>query len=80
MRYVVMPNETVNWTNPFTVPAAELARVHANTRTLWIVGYVDYRDRFGDSHRNGYARRYMSQPGNNLVFEIISDYNYDKDI
>jgi hypothetical protein len=80
MRYTVMPGETVNWTNPFPMPTAEVQRVDANTRTLWIVGYVDYRDRFGQAHRNGYARRYLAQPGNNLVFEIASDYNYDVDL
>jgi hypothetical protein len=80
MRYTVMPGETVNWTNPFTLPVAEVQQVQANTRMLWIVGYVDYRDRFGKAHRNGYARRYMAQTGNNLVFEIASDYNYDADL
>ena len=80
MRYTVMPGETVNWTNPFPLPTAEVQQVQVDARTLWIVGYVDYRDRFGNAHRNGYARRYMPQPDNNLVFEIVSDYNYDVDI
>lgn len=43
-----------------------------NERHLWLIGYVDYFDKFGDRHRSGSARKYIPLPllgsPNNLVF------------
>jgi len=55
---------------------------------VWLLGYVDYEDVFGQKHRGGYARRYDRSRGgleippknrNNLVFETKPGYNYDSD-
>jgi hypothetical protein len=58
---------------PESVATPGLQGVHA-----WLIGYVDYRDRFGGRHRGGYGRRYRPNPGNNLVFIDEDDYNYDR--
>lgn len=61
-------------------------------KSLWVFGYVDYKDIFGKRHRAGYMRRYCrfdySNPRstptfpverkNNLIFDPIPGYNYDR--
>jgi hypothetical protein len=52
-------------------------------RRLWVIGYVDYTDRFSPPrrHRSGYARRYNpDQPDDNLGIEGERGYNYDIEI
>ena len=55
---------------------------------LWLYGYVDYVDEFGDAHRDGYARVYRPdmedtqvplEERNNLVFVARAGWNYDRD-
>lgn len=55
---------------------------------LWLYGYVDYTDEFGQCHRSGYARTYRADRNlagvppekiNNLVFVDRRDWNYDHD-
>ncbi len=59
---------------------------------LFIVGFVDYRDKFGTRHRGGYARKYAIAKDdrcsydsdeaflkrNNLIIVTESGYNYDR--
>jgi hypothetical protein len=52
---------------------------------LYVIGYVDYVDAFGDRHRSGYARRYDPdqdqgpiETRNNLVLVADSAYTYDR--
>jgi hypothetical protein len=62
-------------TLPQTVATPGIQGIHA-----WLIGYVDYMDRFGGRHRGGYGRRYQpSTPNNNLVFIDADGYNYDRD-
>jgi hypothetical protein len=59
-------------------PIGALVSVEKGSDRLWLVGYVDYRDKFGDVHRAGYARRYDPHiTGNNLTFVTEPGYNYD---
>jgi hypothetical protein len=55
----------------------------AFTHVLYLVGYVDYIDHFGQRHRGGYARMYKPLTGflkdqNNLVYVVQEGYNYDR--
>lgn len=45
---------------------------------LWLYGYVDYTDEFGENHRGGYARRYRPNGDNNLIFASKTGWNYDE--
>lgn len=50
---------------------------------IWVsteaIGYVDYLDKFGTSHRHGYARNfYRTASVNNLRFVTQVGYNYDR--
>jgi hypothetical protein len=59
---------------------------------LYVIGYVDYIDRFGDRHRAGYGRQYAPliddraiyktdreyESRSNLVFITDAGYNYDR--
>ena len=59
---------------------ADLKRIEERPMRLWLIGYVDYRDIFGDHHTAGYARHYIPGLGieNNLEFdETTNGYNYD---
>lgn len=54
----------------------------ANGEAFYIIGYVDYVDKFSMLHRFGYARRhdYDPMPGEcNLAFVNQAGYNYDKE-
>ena len=52
-----------------TFPLAEFQQVLLGQLTLYLFGYVDYIDAFGQRHRGGYARLFMpEQKENNLVF------------
>ena len=50
---------------------------------LWLYGFVDYTDEFGQDHRGGYARVYCDtragrrDENNNLVFVGKAGWNYD---
>jgi hypothetical protein len=50
---------------------------------LFIVGYVDYTDKFGVNHRGGFARQYQAPNPNGtgrsyLTFVEAPGYNYDE--
>ncbi len=62
---------------PFSV--AEYNQIVAGAARLYLLGYVDYIDRFGQRHRHGYARVWdRSNVTNNLVFVTEVGYNYDR--
>jgi hypothetical protein len=81
--YFLMPNESF-WVermihNPLD-DDDRYRRIQDGTLTLWVLGYVDYTDVFGTTHRAGYARRfYPKATDNNLVFETKPGYNYDNE-
>lgn len=65
------------------------ARIHRATQpitlhdeqeplSLWLMGYVDYRDQFGESHRGGYGRRW-DRDTKDLVFDrTTAAFNFDR--
>jgi hypothetical protein len=91
LRTVIMPSDCLNTEWPFETISGPLYRaIQAEHVTAWVIGFVEYCDRFGCNHRGGYARRYDptvdSNPNirtgdkNNLLFEVRPDYNYDIEI
>jgi hypothetical protein len=57
------------------------AEVQDGTVTIYIIGYVDYIDQYGQRQRGGYARVYDAEResgSNNLVFVVQPNYNYDR--
>jgi hypothetical protein len=76
----------------YQIPAEQMAAVRDLTHELYLIGYVDYIDQFGQRHRGGYARVYrprLDDPGqyrtdadyqnrNNLIFVTQDGYNYDR--
>jgi hypothetical protein len=69
---------------PVNISPEQMAAVNnAFTHVLYLVGYVDYIDQFGQRHRGGYARMYKPLTGflkdqNNLVYVVQEGYNYDR--
>jgi hypothetical protein len=88
----VVSDEEVFLSEPYSIAIDEENRVKAGTVRLWIIGYVDYIDRFGYRHRGGYARHYWPQADdrtrygsdaefekrNNLSYVPQPGYNYDR--
>lgn len=54
------------------------ARVQDGSEHLWLIGYVDYRDRFGKRHRGGYGRHYNRHTGYLDFDETTGALNYDR--
>lgn len=75
------------------VPPDSLRAVALKMHKLWLYGYVDYIDQFGQRHRAGWARLYDPDRDNrtyypsdeefakrsNLVFVEKAGYNYDRE-
>ncbi len=78
-RFFLMPKDHFVVTKTFElISAADARGVDAGTVRVWLLGYVDYEDQFGRSHRGGYARLYNpARAPNNLIFEGQQGYNYD---
>jgi hypothetical protein len=63
----------------FDISTEQANQIVAGSLTLYVIGYVDYIDAFGQHHRGGYARRFECQSvANNLVFVTEAGYNYDE--
>jgi hypothetical protein len=80
-----MPSDTFNqWELRPLFPPDVMQMIASGARTLWLIGYIDYADKFDRTHRGGFARRYIPTPlpgtVNNLVFELTPGYNYDWEI
>lgn len=53
--------------------------ISTNSERLYLYGFVDYIDQFGQRHRGGYARVYNNDsPANNLDVVSQDRYNYDR--
>jgi type II secretory pathway pseudopilin PulG len=77
----LVANGSAYFGDNFSITPSQLAQVNDGTLKLYLIGYVDYIDAFGERHRGGYARLYdPSQPGpdNNLFFVTEDGYNYDR--
>jgi hypothetical protein len=75
----------------YSIPKDQMKRVTEHSADLYVIGFVDYRDQFGDRHRGGYARRYYPAidemkyeneaeraKRNNLLVLAQERYNYDR--
>jgi hypothetical protein len=64
----------------FDVTPKEYSEIRRAKLHLFLLGYVDYIDAFGQRHRAGYARVYNPLSGhpNNLSFIPQPGYNYDR--
>lgn len=65
--------------SPIFKAGETMKSVNDGTKILYMIGYVDYSDKFGIKRRGGYARQY--KPGstdNNLVLVTQENYNYDR--
>jgi hypothetical protein len=56
IRVSVVKTETVFTRHNWPVDFSAIEKTKAGTIRLYVVGYVDYRDQFGERHRSGYAR------------------------
>lgn len=45
---------------------------------LWLMGYVDYRDQFGDEHRGGFGRRFDRATEDLTFDQATAGLNYDR--
>ena len=64
----------------FAIPASpgeHYSAVQDGTKVLYLIGYVDYTDKFRNEHRGGYARKYDPE-AHDLLFVTQEGYNYDR--
>ena len=92
LKAFLVKDDEFTYSTRFQLTTRKVAAVKKGNLILFIYGYADYIDRFGDRHRGGYARQY--QPGldilldrmtaeerqkvNNLLFVTQRGYNYDR--
>jgi hypothetical protein len=77
----LVKNDDFDYTpKSFDVGLTNVPDIINGNKLIYICGYVDYRDSFGDRRRGGWARRYNPAAGltNNLVFVTQPGYNYDR--
>jgi len=79
-------------TQSFKIPKLETISILELKANLYVIGFVDYVDQFGQRHRGGYARLYRPrrddrsryrtdeafEQRSNLVFVTQDGYNYDR--
>lgn len=88
----LVKGEWFTYWNPewFTLNKDEVELIKSGRKTLFLIGYVDYTDRFGTKHRAGFARYYWPSADNpnkggggndrqNLYFVRKAGYNYDEE-
>jgi len=61
-----------------SLDAETWANVKAGSEHLWLIGFVDYRDRFGQCHRGGYGRHYNRHTGYLDFDDTTGRLNYDR--
>jgi hypothetical protein len=75
-----------------TISTDELSKVKGLISDLYLVGFVDYKNQFGERYRGGYARQYQPMidkripnatetqfaQRNNLTVVAQEGYNYDR--
>ena len=59
-------------------PVETITSVEHGTERLWLIGIVDYRDRFGLGHRAGYGPRYDRYTRELIFDETTASLNYDR--
>lgn len=79
----LVPRGNIIYKQPSFEFNADMLSVVAGKLDLWLIGYADYVDTFGDWHRKGYARLYdpnIPTNGNNLIFGPERGHNNEWDI
>ncbi|HJX17066.1 MAG TPA: hypothetical protein VJ437_02595 [Acidiferrobacterales bacterium] len=88
----LVANDEFSFSELFKVPE-QMPDIESGKLRLYLIGYVDYSDKFGDRHRAGYARMYKPEidnrkgyssdeaysKRNNLIFVTQDGYNYDRE-
>jgi hypothetical protein len=84
-RFVLAPGEPFKYTNSEAFKMDIEPEVRSGAKKLYVLGYVDYIDKFGEHHRAGYARLYSPELDDlndsfrdNLIFVTEKGYNYDR--
>ena len=62
------------------IDTTTINNVRNGAEYLWLLGYVDYKDRFGDFHRAGYGRRYDHNSGDLVFDRTTGPFNYDDEL
>lgn len=57
--FFLVSGDTKKWRPTFHLPETLYENIQRANPQLWVVGYIDYRDRFGDKHRCNYGRHYI---------------------
>jgi hypothetical protein len=88
----LVSDDEIFFRRAFRITPDEMSKVKEGTAVLYMIGYVDYSDQFGQHHRGGYGREYrlgmddrtryntddeFNQRRNLLVLEE-EGYNYDR--
>ena len=70
----LMPDESIHFNRHVSTKQAM-----ATGKQLWVFGYVDYIDVFNQRWRGGYARKYVDQKDDNLVYNYEARDNFDRE-
>lgn len=74
----LVPDMTTSDLTVLFIDTTTINNIRNGTEHIWLLGYVDYRDRFGNFHRAGYGRRY-DHYSMDLVFDrTTGPFNYDE--
>lgn len=60
----------------YRIKSDEMSAVMDTSSVLYIIGYVDYVDQFGQRHRGGYGRQY--RPGSDERARYKTDDEFDR--
>jgi hypothetical protein len=60
---------------PLSVSQEEFSAIESNAKNLFIYGYVDYIDQFGNHYRAGFARQYDPTPTKIINSGVVQGYN-----
>jgi len=74
----IVPNSGWAFTASIQCPLEVMTRIMEGTERLWLMGQVDYRDRFNNEHRAGYGRWYDSNSKQLVAHVTTRGMNYDK--
>jgi hypothetical protein len=84
--FCLMPRDHIDLWNNFTVTSEVFGGVRDEHLPGFLIGWIVYRDRFGQRHRSGYARQYFApgKPGDNNLLMVVGaeyvGYNYEEDV
>lgn len=75
----IYPSKSVDSVRTFAIAGAQQSTI-AGTKTLYVIGYLDYIDVFGIRHRCGFATAHdPNGKGSSLFPYVLAGYNYDRE-